>query len=409
MRRNPESTEAVNKDVNNPVVFGTPVVSPGVTDPAAVRYAAEVAARRGPPKYTTPVAGGQAPPIPRLDMPATDGSTMADQANVQRAGAQPPRTGLFQDPAPPITAAAPSAARSGPPPIGILPGDILPNEARSDPDFKEGQGSMYASSQPALALKYGVVRNGQRVAPQALGTARKGLGAKALADLQTINDLQKKRQGAESETAAIEQEAAAGVAGAAGRLGNSPTDGPQADPSVTSSTIKEAVKKLDDFDFNTFREMMMKDIINNEEQRDIIEARLKPLDVTDLVMRGFVTQRVPIVPGKFEPEFESMQGTEDLAIKRLIMEESKGIEITERYLLDKFSMMSVTIGLRAINGNVLPTHRDAEGNFDEAAFWKKFNHVTRFPFHMLASLGVNYFWFDIRVRKLFVAEKLGNG
>ncbi len=406
-RRNPESTEPVNKDVNNPVLFGgPPVVAPGVTDPAAMRYAAEVAARRGPPKYTTPVAGGQAPPIPRFDLPATEGSTMADQANVQRAGAVP-RTGLFQDPAPPVT--APGPARSGPPPQGILPSDILPNEVRSDPAFKDGQGSMYASSQPELAMKYGVIRNGQRVAPQSLGVQRKGLRPEAIKDLETIAALQGKRQSAESSDAGVEQEAAAGSAGAAGRLGNAPSDGPQADPDVTQSSIKEAVKKLDDFDFSTFREMMMKDIINNEEQRTIIESRLKPLDITDLVMKGFVTQKVPIVPGKFEPEFESMQGTEDLAIKRLIMLESKGIEVTERYLLDKFSMMSVTIGLRSINNNVLPSHRTEDGSFDEEKFWKKFNHVTKFPFHMLASIGVNYFWFDVRVRKLFVAEKLGNG
>jgi hypothetical protein len=407
-RRNPESTEPVRKDASNPATFPPPVVAAGVTDPAAARYAAEVAARRGPPKYTTPVAGGQTPPIPRLDQHATEGSTMADQANVQRAGAAP-RGGLFQDPAPPVTASAPSPVRTGPPPPGILPGDILPNEAKSDPEFKEGQGSMYASSQPGLALKYGVIRKGQHVAPQALGTARKGLSPEAVRDLQTIAEIQGKRRTLESEDAAVEQDAAGGIAGAAGRYGNAPSDGPRTDAKVPQQTITEAVKKLDDFDFNTFREMMMKDIINNEDQRAIIESRCEPLDITDLIMKGFVTQQVPIVPGKFTPEFESMKGGEDLAIKRLIMEESKGVEVTERYLLDKFSMMSVTIGLRAINNNVLPSHRDEQGNFNEEAFWKKFNFVMRYPFHMLASIGVNYFWFDVRVRKLFVAEKLGNG
>ena len=42
-------------------------------------------------------------------------------------------------------------------------------------------------------------------------------------------------------------------------------------------------------------------------------------------------------------------------------------------------------------------------------FLKKFNMVLRLPLHMLASIGVNTLWFDVRVRKLFVAEKLGNG
>ena len=218
-----------------------------------------------------------------------------------------------------------------------------------------------------------------------------------------------KRQKAESSDAQIEREAAASAAGAAGRLGNSPTDGPRADPEVTKEKITEAVKNLDDFDFNTFREMMMKDIINNADQQKIIESRCKAMDVSDLIVNGFVTQKVPIIPGKFEPEFRSMSGAEDLAIKRLIMLEGKGAEVSDRYLLDKFSMMAVVVGIHALNNNPLPSHLDKDGTFDDDAFWKKFNMVVRYPFHLLASLGVNYFWFEIRVRQLFVAEKLGNG
>ena len=91
------------------------------------------------------------------------------------------------------------------------------------------------------------------------------------------------------------------------------------------------------------------------------------------------------------------------------MQENKGVEVSDRYLLDKFSLMAVTIGIRGINSNVFPDHLDKDGKFDEDKFWRKFEFVTKYPFHMLASLGVNYFWFDIRVRKLFVAEKIGFG
>jgi hypothetical protein len=345
---------------------------------------------------------------------------MADQANQQRMAAhgavEAPATtsgSMFQGSAPPSPTAVPMPMSR--PPANLLPIDILPNEAKSDPDFKEGQGSMYATAQPGLAYKYGVIRNGQRIAPQQLGQPRRGLKQETLQDLETLQRLQGKAPpeapgaiGRTSEDARIEKEAAAGVAGAAGRFGNTPSDGPQANPHA-QQTIQEAVKKLDDFDFNTFREMMMKDIINNEKQRELIESRCKPLDITDLITRSFVTQRVPIIPDKFEPEFQSMTGAEDLAIKRLIMLESKGIEVTERYLLDKFAMMGVTIGVRAINSNPLPDHRDKDGLFDEEAFWKKYSLITKYPFHMIASLGVNYFWFDVRVRKLFVADELGNG
>ena len=338
---------------------------------------------------------------------------MSDNAVLQRTPGEgpsqpqpqtPQRGAMFQAVAPPST---PKPSGFSRPPPNILPSDTLPAEVRNDPEFREGQGSMYASAQPALAYKYGVIRRGQRIAPQQLvsGGGGKGLRPETVKDMEMLQNLQKTRESAESEDQRVEKEAAEGSSGAAGRLGNSPDNGPQVD----KTAVVDAVKKLDDFDFNTFREMMMKDIINNDEQREIIEKRCKPLDITDLIMKGFVTQRVPIIVDKFEPEFQSMNGSEDLAIKRLIMVESKGVEVSDRYLLDKFSLMAVAIGLRAINGNVVPTHQDKDGKFDEEMFWRKFDFVTKYPFHMLASLGVNYFWFDIRVRKLFVAEKISFG
>jgi hypothetical protein len=293
-----------------------------------------------------------------------------------------------------------------------LPADVLPDEAIKDPAFKDGMGARYASSNPALAMKYGVIRGGKRIPPQQLGARPGGLKPETITDLETIAAAQQVREQAESKDGSTEKAAAESAAGAAGRLGNTPSDGPQTRPTLTEEERTEAVKRLkrlDDFDYNTLREMMMKDIINNEDQQKIIEARCKPLDLTDIIVKGFVTQRVPIIPDRFEPEYQSMRGDEDLAIKRMIMLESRGIEVTERYLLDKFSLMGLTIGLRSINGQVFPTHLDNDDNFDEELFLKKFERVIRLPFHMLASIGVNYYWFDIRVRKLFVADTLGNG
>jgi hypothetical protein len=429
MRRNPEAqagqqvmpvmpTQPIQKDINAPVDFGRPrqsmtgpIVAPGVTDPRALAYAAGASKRQHTGRYSTPVAGGPSPSIPRLDQAAIKGMSMADQAAMQRADEMPqpqgphPTGGLFQGAPMPRVMPIPQRQPTNP----ILSADILPDEALKDPAFKEGTGSRYASSQPALALKYGVIRGGKRIAPQQLGQPPKGLKPETISDLETIAAAQKVRERAESSDASTEKEAAEGTAGAAGRLGNSPADGPQTKPPLSEKEIAAAVKKMDDFDFNTLREMMMKDIINNEDQKKIIEARCKPLDLTDMIVRGFVTQRVPIIPGRFEPEFQSMRGDEDLAIKRLIMLDSKSIEVTERYLLDKFSLMSVAIGLRSVNGQPLPTHLNDQDKFDEDLFWRKFEQVTRLPFHMLASIGVNYYWFDIRVRKLFVADALGNG
>ena len=122
----------------------------------------------------------------------------------------------------------------------------------------------------------------------------------------------------------------------------------------------------------------------------------------------FTASEIPTYE-KFEITFQSMTGEEDLELKRMIMEESKSVEISDRYLLDKYSFMSVAIGLHSINGKPLGDVSDDEGNFSEEMFWRKFNRVLKLPLHMLASAGVNLFWFEARVRKLFVAEKVGNG
>jgi hypothetical protein len=153
----------------------------------------------------------------------------------------------------------------------------------------------------------------------------------------------------------------------------------------------------------------MKDLLNNPEQRKIIEDRLEPLSLDKLVVDGYVRQTVPIVPDKFVPVFQSIGADEELACKRLIVADAKSLDVNEQYLMDKHAFMVLACGLHAVNGKPLPSHRDAEGNFDDQLFWKKFSMVLRFPLHMMASLSINFFWFDVRVRKLFVAETLGNG
>jgi hypothetical protein len=344
---------------------------------------------------------------------------MADQAIAQRVPhgipvAAPTKTGgIFVEAPPAIQAAAgftPPAKQGRPP---LFPADLLPNDARQDPHFRDGGGSMYASSQPELAYKYGVIRgtgtNRRHVPPQELAQPTKGLSEKTLADMSKLAELQKGQSAATSEQdQQAEREATAGIAGAAGRFGNAPGTGPEPSPMGRTEALK-SIGVEDELDFQTLRDMMLKDIINNDDQRKIIEARCTPMKLEDMVMQGYVRQRVPIIPDKFEPTFQSPASGDDLAIKRLIMLEAKGLEINERYLLDKFSLMTTVLGVYAINGTVLPDYRDENRKFNEEKFEEKYQFLARNSFHMIGTLGVNFYWFDIRVRKLFVAERLGNG
>lgn len=377
-----------------------PRVAPHMASPAAIAYQKSLEARRA----AEPRGGAPMPPIPRLDAPHQDGMTMADQAIAQQGQYAPmgaPQGTIFTP-----EAMGHALAPKG----GLLNTDVLPEQARQDPQFREGHGSMYAVNQPALAHKYGVIRSGKHIPPQQLDTGRPGLKSKTVEGLEELAKFNQQRRDVESGDVAVERAASEGIAGQAAKLANPSGEG-DVKP-VTDDQKKEvenAIKNMDEFDFNAFREIMMKDLINNDEQRSIIEERVKPLDLSELIMNGRVKQHIPIITGKYEPTFQSFTGEEELALKRLLMDERKGIEAPDRYLLDKFQLMTVALGIDKINTTQLPSHLNQEGNFDDALFWKKFNRVLKFPFHMLASIGVHYYWFDIRVRKLFVAERIKNG
>jgi hypothetical protein len=379
--------------------FGGPRVAPGFdADPIAQRTRQGMADRG---LYQTPVGGEASPPIPRLDMPAAEGSTMADQANAQRMPPPGPAVGFGQQ------GGLPQRPSPTTPPLGLLPGDILVDEAKKDPAFIEGQGSMYATSQPNLARKYGIVRNGRRIAPQEIQSQPGGLKKETVEGLTAAMNFQEQRKKAESQESAAETASASGPAGAGARLGQDGSEKPLSEDD--RRRLRDAQLQTDDFDFHTYREMLMKDLINNEDQKKLIEGRLTPMDVSDYIVNGFVEQTVPI-NSKLTYVFRSTDGQVDLALKRMIVKEVKdGFTHDDRYILDKYAMMSIACSIHKINNITLPDYRDANGNFDDVKFWEKFNRVVKFGLHIIASLGVNGFWFDVRVRKLMVADSLGNG
>jgi len=392
---------------------GKPYVDPrvprGALTPAEVYQAGHEARKKNALiKSQTPVAGGEAPRIPRLDGQAREGMTMQQQAmaadqhlrRTMEAVKQAQEGGFVEPPSP-----------AGPPKLNLTAGDILPDVARQDPDFIQGHGSMFAVNQPHLAAKYGIIRKGQTLAPQQLLSQPDGqpkLRPETLQDLETLKRLQEAQRTGGQPPVGEGQTSELGAA--AGRVGNLPGD--DSEKPLTEEEKKQAQAALDDMDefqFDSLRQAVMKDMLNNREQKGIIEARLKPMDVGDLVLQGYLIQDVPIIPGKFEVAFRTTEGDTDLAIKRIIMEDAKSLEVSERYYLDKFSLMSMAALLYSINKKPLPDQYNEHGLFDDDKFRKKFQMVSRYPFHMLASIGVHAMWFEERVRSLFVMEKVGNG
>lgn len=364
------------------------------------------------PKYTTPTAGGPTPPVPLLDSEAVSGQTMAQQAERLRQPPMQSQGSIFEQPGTPgVPLAPPPLVQPPAGPLQILPTDMLPPEATQDPLFQHGHGAMYASAQPDLARKYGVVRNNQHIPPHALGRpsmpgaraeSPKQLRPETVQGLKVLEQIQQQsqQQVEASQEKKIEEESRASIAGDAAKLGSGMSE------KAAAPTTPEMMSEMD---LDSLHNRMVQDMLQNEEQKQIVEDRLSPLDLGDIVINGFITQIVPIIPGKFEPEYQSLTAEDDLGIKRLIVNEANALRVDDRYLLDKFAIMGVTCALRSINRKPLPDHRDDKGNFDDGKFWEKFNKVVKFPLQMLASLGVHYFYFDVRVRKLFVAEKIKNG
>jgi hypothetical protein len=409
-----------------------------VIDPkaaAAEAYAAGMAARAQQraqkaqtQKYAQPVGGAPTPSIPRLDQEAAKGAPMAAQAETANAPTQhevmqqmarQASTGssIVEPPvnlpgAPPKMAQQALQAGSG-----IAPNDMLPAQAQEDPAFQQGAGAMFAANQPHLAAKYGVIRNGQHIPPQQLvSQAQPGsLSPASIQGLQALQGMNRVPEGMPRTEEEAESQAAAGAASQSARIGKPPGDpdmGEKVGEDVSpedEKKVQEAINKMDSFDYDSLRRQMSEDMLNSPEQKKIIESRLTELDIDDLIMKNRVTQDVIIHPERLWFTFESMTGEEDLTLKRLIMQESKSIEVTGQYLLDKFAFMSIAVGLRSICANPLPDHRNEKGEFDDKKFWIKFHWLLQQPLHLLSCIGINHTWFELRVRKMFVVEKLGNG
>lgn len=183
----------------------------------------------------------------------------------------------------------------------------------------------------------------------------------------------------------------------------------QAQAAKKEEEKKEEEKKTEDlfemFDFQGRDEASR--ILNNKKRREAIEARCASMSVEDLILRDEVKQVVPIIPGQFEITFRSMTPEENLFIKRYIA--SKDTGQSDQYITEKFGILQLVCCVFAINNRPLPDHRNEKGEVDEKLFEAKLALLLKKSGYVIADLGINYYWFDIRVRRLLNPDALGNG
>lgn len=166
--------------------------------------------------------------------------------------------------------------------------------------------------------------------------------------------------------------------------------------------INKEIDEIDDvFETNEFGERV-KSLLGNKERARIIESRCLPISLEELLISGSVNQKVPIVPGKFEPTFRSLSGQENLEILRLM----NSVRGPDEYILDMLQIFRLTAGLYALNTKVMPSHLNNDGDFDEELFRKKHKIVIRMALPILADMSVNFGWFVRRVQKLTVIDDI---
>lgn len=149
--------------------------------------------------------------------------------------------------------------------------------------------------------------------------------------------------------------------------------------------------------------------IMSPQRREAIEARLKPMDIGDLIMKREIAQEVVIIPDKLVITLRTFSQRENIWVMQYLYD----FPGSNLYVQELLNTCRLVCGLVSINGQYLPDHRSDVGTptetVDREAFNKKMFHVTSFPVQLVADMSVQMMWFQDRVDKLLTLDVLKNG
>jgi hypothetical protein len=132
--------------------------------------------------------------------------------------------------------------------------------------------------------------------------------------------------------------------------------------------------------------------IANRAFRKKLEAKLQPIDVSTLFLKGEITQEVPVLNG-LTVVFRTLSSAEDLFIKQRLTEVKAEVV---RYVEDRFMIMQLAAHLFSINGEKLPVCL-VDGKVDQELFDQRFERVINLPVSVVERLWVHWVWFQTRV------------
>lgn len=180
-----------------------------------------------------------------------------------------------------------------------------------------------------------------------------------------------------------------------------------------SEDEKRDVAETSDLDFDLMMARLRSDVINNQEERKAVEARLKPMDLSDGLLTGEFKQHVPIYPGKLEVVFRTITPLENEELRRKVLEHVLEDERFANVMGEKYGFMQTVAAVHSLNGQELPKHLTAGDKGGRKFLWdvfeKKVSVFMAYPGPLIHALGTHAYWFDLRVRALFTSAALKNG
>lgn len=146
----------------------------------------------------------------------------------------------------------------------------------------------------------------------------------------------------------------------------------------------------------------------SQKRRKEIEARCSKIDLSDMLLRQRVEQKVPIIQNKFEITLRDTTGIEDTFIKQQLAKEYYDrTEISASYAASKLARFRLAFCLLAINGKQLTdisVENEPATEQEVKAFKEKVQFVSRYPENIVQELDTQIVWFKDRVRLISMTD-----
>lgn len=191
-------------------------------------------------------------------------------------------------------------------------------------------------------------------------------------------------------------------------------DQEQAKAAPSSEPTAEENAIMADTELVSVLRALRRDPINNEAEKEAVAGRVEAIDISEGLLTGEYTQRVPIVPGKLNVTFRTYNVLEHQMLRLLVIK--KVLEDVELQALEGelMAVYQTVAGVKQINDQKFETHlrtgKDSKLEFVGEIFERKLVKFLSMPLPLLGVLGVHATWFDGRVRALFVtSDPLKNG